>query len=140
MSAGTVRPVPHSVERSASSAPFFDAAAEGRLLIRRCRDCAHAEVARRTVCRRCGSTDLGWEPASGRAVLRSWAINPARTPDAPPTMFALVELDEDPWMESLLLVGPEDHLSEGLALSAVFVRGPHGDVYPAFSPAAGPLA
>ena len=135
MTTPAVVAVAASVERNEQSAAYFDAAAEGRLLIRRCEQCGHSMLARRFVCHNCGGTRLAWETAAGTGELRSWAVNPTGSGETPATTFGLVELSEGPWVESLLLVGADVLPSVGLSMVVVFVRGPVGEVYPAFAPA-----
>jgi uncharacterized OB-fold protein len=133
------RAVPVTVHRSASSAEFFDAAARSRLLIRRCLRCANVRAARRFLCRHCGSADAEWCEASGRAELVSWGANPANYP-TPRMLFGLLDLAEGPWVESLLIDARPRHLYPGAPFVVTFVRGPEGDAFPAFTPAAGARA
>ena len=45
--------------------PFWDAAADGRLLLKRCRSCGEAHYYPRTLCPFCGSGETEWQPAAG---------------------------------------------------------------------------
>jgi uncharacterized protein len=92
------------VDRDAATAEFFDAAAAGTFLLRRCPDGHYSEppAAR---CTTCGGADLSWAPASGGARLVSWAVTraaaqPGAQPD--PTVVVIAELDEGPWWWSQL--------------------------------------
>lgn len=49
--------------------PFWDAAGDGRLLIRRCRACAKAHHYPREFCPHCWSEDVEWEGERPRHAL-----------------------------------------------------------------------
>ena len=61
-----------AIERDERSAPFFDAAAENRLLIRRCSACGSAYAPHIARCR--DGTELTWEEASGHGTLLTRAV------------------------------------------------------------------
>ena len=129
------------------SAPFFEAAARDVLLIKRCARCDRWLDPGATGCPGCGDTDPRWEPAAGRGRLVSWAVlpagkrGPADPPQAPvaPSVLALVELDEGPWLRTRLEgadgtggLAPR----AGLRVIAHFVHPAEGESYPVFRPAA----
>ncbi|WP_153503956.1 Zn-ribbon domain-containing OB-fold protein [Cumulibacter manganitolerans] len=87
------------IDRDDASAAWFDAAADGRLLIRKC-PAGHVSAPHTTTCPRCGSTTLQWIEAAGTGVLASYAVINRR--DADPLPVAIVELDEGPWMRMQL--------------------------------------
>jgi uncharacterized OB-fold protein len=135
-----VRPAP-VIRRDERSAPFFDAAAAGRLLIRRCAQCGRWLAPEAGGCHYCGGEDPGWAPASGLGTLVSWAVLHPR--DSQPgqhaalTVLALVELDEGPWLHSgLASTSPEAiaALHAGQRVAASFVHPADGESYPVFSP------
>jgi uncharacterized OB-fold protein len=71
------------IRRDDRSAAFFDAAARGQLLIRRCGTCGRWLVPEAGGCYQCGAEDPGWAPASGRGTLVSWAVlHPRHSPAA----------------------------------------------------------
>ncbi len=85
------------------TAPYWAAANEERLLIQRCSSCATAFFYPRTSCPRCGSSDVVWEEASGRATLHTYVINHRPAPgfeDQSPYAIAVVQLAEGPRMMS----------------------------------------
>ena len=88
------------ISQDERSAAFFDAAALGTLLIKRCRACGTWLGPEAGGCPDCGATGddgPGWVPASGRGTLISWAVvypRPASAGEALPTVLALVEVDE----------------------------------------------
>jgi uncharacterized OB-fold protein len=132
------KPVP---EPTPETQPFWDGCARGELLLQRCRDCGKPYFYPRPVCPACGSTDVEWFRASGRATLYSYVINhrPARGFEAEaPYAIAVVELAEGPRMMTNI-VGvpntPEDLILD-MELQVTFEL--RGDVtIPLFAPASG---
>ncbi|MFC9127732.1 Zn-ribbon domain-containing OB-fold protein [Streptomyces sp. NPDC057099] len=127
-------------EPDAFTRTYWDAAAEGRLLIRRCRACGRAHHYPREFCPRCWSEDVVWEAASGRATLYTWSV--VHRNDLPPFaertpyVAAVVDLAEGPRM--MTEVVGERELSAGAELEVAFREG-----IPVFrvsgpSPAGGP--
>jgi uncharacterized protein len=116
------------IRRDGRTGPFFDGAAENRLVVRRCEACGLWYPPDATGCADCGTGDLAWAEASGRAVLISWTV--AHSRHAEPAPLALVELDEGPWMYGRLdgVAVP----AEGLPLRAAFVHPDEGESYPVF--------
>ncbi|MDX2690717.1 Zn-ribbon domain-containing OB-fold protein [Streptomyces scabiei] len=94
---------------------FWDAAAGGRLLLRRCgaAGCGRAHHYPREFCPYCWSEDVRWEEASGRATLYTWSV--VHRNDLPPfgerTPYvpAVVDLAEGPRM--MTEVVPYTHLT-----------------------------
>ncbi|MFJ5808947.1 OB-fold domain-containing protein [Streptomyces sp. NBC_01426] len=82
--------------------PYWEAAAEGRLLVRRCADCGRAHHYPREFCPYCwaGEERVTWEQAGGRAVLYTWSV--IHRNDLPPFgervpyVAAVVDLEEGP--------------------------------------------
>ncbi len=54
--------------------PWWDAAAEGRLLVVRCAECDEVHYYPRPFCPRCGGDGVSWEEASGDATLYTWSV------------------------------------------------------------------
>ena len=76
--------------------PFWDGCAAGELRIQRCADCGRPYFYPRPVCPACGSRNVEWFTASGRATLYSYVINHRPAPgfeDDAPYAIAVVELD-----------------------------------------------
>jgi uncharacterized OB-fold protein len=116
------------IRRDDRTAPFFDGAAAGRLVIRRCEACGLWYAPDASGCAGCGTDDLAWVEASGEAVLVSWTV--AHSPAGETAPLALVELDEGPWMYSRLDGVPAP--SEELPLRVAFVHPDEGESYPVF--------
>jgi uncharacterized OB-fold protein len=126
------------VTRDDASAPFFDAAAEGTLLIRRCPVCGTSYPPQTS---RCADSDqLEWVPASGSAVLVSWAVDHAApldpvlaSPGGGTSTYGFVELSEGPWLEVPIVGVASGDLNVGVAMRVEFVRPGEGEAVPAFT-------
>jgi uncharacterized OB-fold protein len=114
------------------TAPFYDAAAAGRLVIQGCAACGRLQHPPGPLCRSCGATDLGYRPVSGRARLWSWTV--ARVSFAPgfdqalPYLIACAELVEQAGLLMLShrpRVSTDDiaRLAVGAPMHAVFPPG-----------------
>jgi uncharacterized OB-fold protein len=121
--------------------PFWDAAREGRFLIRRCRDCAAAHFYPRPFCPSCWSEAVEWEDASGQATLYTYSV--VRHNDLPPWpervpyIPAVVDLAEGPRANTRLAgCAPED-VRIGMPLVVDFVDHAEGLVLPVFRPVVG---
>ena len=119
--------------------PYWDAAKEGKLLIRRCNACKRAYFYPRDFCPHCWSEDVAWEEASGRATLYTWSV--VRRNDLPPWgervpyVAAVVDLEEGPRMMTNVEGVDFDALAIGMPLG-VDVRVETDDITaPIFRPA-----
>ncbi len=119
--------------------PFWDATAEGRLLLQRCSACGRPIWYPRSLCPRCGSADTEWFEATGRAtvysftVVRRGASGPYR--GAEPYVLAYVELEEGPRMLTNLVDGDVDAIRVGDPVRAVFHPTGEGPALVRFRPA-----
>ncbi|MGW3443682.1 Zn-ribbon domain-containing OB-fold protein [Streptomyces sp. NPDC001076] len=124
-------------EPDAFTRPYWEAAAEGRLLLRRCGSCARAHHYPREFCPHCWSEDVTWEPATGRATLYTWSV--VHRNDLPPFgdrvpyVPAVVDLAEGPRMMTELVAADPEALRAGLELEVAFREGA-----PVFRPAPAP--
>ncbi|MBT2488244.1 OB-fold domain-containing protein [Streptomyces sp. ISL-96] len=118
--------------------PYWDAAAEGLLLLRRCRACTRPHHYPREFCPYCWSEDVGWERASGRATLYTWSV--IHRNDLPPFgdrvpyVAAVVDLAEGPRMMTEVVDCAESALAIGMALTVTFRRCGAGVTVPVFGP------
>lgn len=113
--------------------PFWEAAAEGRLLVQRCEDCGKAVFYPRGICPHCWSPRLKWDEASGRGRLKSFSVvhkpgHPSWLPVAP-YVVGLVELEEGPTMTSFILAEDEPAVGDPVRMRATNIGG---RVVPAF--------
>jgi hypothetical protein len=126
-----------AVARDDASAPFFDAAAAGRLLVQRCADCGHwvAPYTRMGLtlerCPECSSDRLAWAPASGAGTLVTWTV--VHTRDGPSPPVGVVELAEGPWLTARVDADPEA-LRAGMPVTVGFARPGGGEPVPFFRP------
>ncbi|AQA13473.1 Zn-ribbon domain-containing OB-fold protein [Streptomyces samsunensis] len=111
-------------EIDAFTRPYWDAAAEGRLLIRRCADCGRAHHYPREFCPYCWGEDVVWEEASGAATLYTWSV--VHRNDLPPFgarvpyTAAVVDLAEGPRMMTELIEVPASGPRVGMRLRVAF--------------------
>ena len=107
------------------TAPYWEGARRGELVLQRCRSCMQYYFYPRTGCPHCGSTDVEWVTASGRGRLHTYLINHRPPPgfeDDAPYAIAVVELEEGPRMMSNV-VGIEntpENLVIDMSLEVVF--------------------
>ncbi|WP_167659929.1 OB-fold domain-containing protein [Nocardia mangyaensis] len=88
------------LQRDTWSAPFFDAAARGELVILRCRDCHEWSAPQARRCTYCSSDRVAWAGAAGRGEIVSWTTPHLRDGEStkPAYVVAMVQLDEGPWI------------------------------------------
>jgi uncharacterized OB-fold protein len=125
-----------------ASVGFWTAAAEGRLVVRRCVDCGRRHHPPRLVCPSCGGTRVPFGPVSGRARLHSWTVTHhavlAALEDELPYACLVVELVEQ---EGLYLVADgigldldPASLRQGMPMRVVFDARAGDVVLPRFVP------
>jgi len=92
--------------------PFWDGARAGELRLQRCLSCARPYFYPRPACPHCGSGDVEWFTASGRATLASYVISERAAPGfTAPYVIAVVELAEGPrMMTNIVGVEPRPEL------------------------------
>lgn len=83
---------------NADSLPYWNAALERRLVIRRCKACDKVHFMPRHLCPHCWSNELEWVDAKGTGEVHSFSVirrasDPAFA-DRVPYVVALIELDE----------------------------------------------
>jgi uncharacterized OB-fold protein len=108
-----------------ASQPFFDAAAEGRLVIKRCTACPRYLAPAAEACDACHSPSLDWFDASGRGTLYSFVIqhqvlHPGFTGEVPYNVI-VVELEEGPRLNGNY-AGDNSDLRVEMPLRVVFER------------------
>lgn len=114
-------------EADAFTRTYWDAAADGTLLIRHCRACDRPHHYPREFCPHCWSEDVQWRPANGRAELYTWSV--VHRNDLPPFgertpyVAAVVQLAEGPRMMTEVVDAPPEILCAGLGLQVGFRDG-----------------
>jgi len=92
---------------NADSREYWEGACEGKLKLRRCRDCSKLHFMPRFLCPFCWSEDLEWIDSAGRGTVHSFTII-RRAPLAEfagraPYVVALIDLEEGPRMMANIL-------------------------------------
>jgi hypothetical protein len=128
------RPAPTSDD---ASAPFFEGAAKGVLMLQRCRNCSKYVFPVEEVCTNCLEADLEWAEASGDATLHTFGVmhylyHPGFAKELPYNI-AVVELAEGPRISARVDAANED-LEVGMALTTEFEEAGEVSV-PVFKPA-----
>ena len=97
---------------------FWDAAAEGRFLLKRCTNCGEPHWYPRAICPFCGSDKTVWEESPGEGVIYTYTIM-RRSPTGP---FSLgyVTLDEGPAVYTNFVDCDFDQLKIGARVKVVF--------------------
>jgi uncharacterized OB-fold protein len=118
--------------------PFWEAAREGRFLIRRCRDCGRAHYYPRPFCPSCWSGAVDWEDASGRASLYTWSVVHQNDlppwPERVPYVAAVVDLDEGPRVMTNVVECEFERLTIDMALQVTFRPASDEVTVPVFRP------
>jgi uncharacterized protein len=101
-----------------STAPFWRAAREHRLVIQHCTSCGAHQFYPRPFCLSCFGLDLEWVEASGRATV--YSATTVRIPVIaelpPPYVVAIVTLDEGPRLTTNL-IGDEPAIGERVSVA-----------------------
>jgi uncharacterized OB-fold protein len=104
--------------------PFWKGAAEGKLLIQKCRTCGKLQFFPRVVCTDCFSRELEWVQAKGQGKVHSfsWVFVP-RNPafkDEVPICYANVILDEGVIIESRIVGASSQTVKTGAKVRVAF--------------------
>ena len=95
--------------QSAESAPFWNALAQGHLMVQACDRCERARHPIAPICPHCGSAEFGWRALPGSGTVHSWArYHRSYLPEFEPLMpyvVLCVSLDEGPRMFGRLARG-----------------------------------
>jgi uncharacterized OB-fold protein len=127
------------IERDDASAPYFDAAREGRLLIRRCPACGRLFPPHQHECP--DGSALEWLPVAGTATLVTWSvdhgagISPQLTSATGGEVIAIVELAEGPWLHTAVPGVDPAALTAGIPMRVEFLPLGGGEPVPTFVPA-----
>jgi uncharacterized OB-fold protein len=113
--------------------PFWDAAAAGKLLVKRCTACGERHHYPRAICPHCGSDKTEWTEASGRGTVYSYSVF-RRAPI--PYAIAYVTLAEGPTMMTNIVDCDLNTIRIGQAVRVVFKATEDGPPVPMFTPAA----
>lgn len=112
-------PNPHT---TTENQPFWDAAADGRLVLPQCRSCGEVIWYPRTFCPSCASRDVEWNEISGTGTVYSFTVverGQGRWRDHSPYVLAYVELAEGPRVLTNIY-GDAEAVAIGSAVTARF--------------------
>jgi len=111
---------------------FWDAAAQGQLLLKRCGACGQAHYYPRAMCPFCGSDRTEWRAASGKGTIYSYSVmRRAEVPYA----IAYVTLEEGVTMMTNIVDCDLDAIRVGQAVRVAFRPTDGGPPVPMFAPA-----
>jgi uncharacterized protein len=116
---------------------FWDAAAEGRLLLPRCEACGTVIWYPRLLCPSCRSDDIGWFEAAGTGTVYSFTVvRKGQGPfaEAAPYVLAYVELDEGPRLMTNIVDCDVESMEVGQQVTVVFADTGKGTALPRFRP------
>ena len=137
----TPRPVSRPLPRPdiyTRTAPFWEAANQGKLLLQYCKDTGKYQWFPRSGSIYTGKRNIEWREASGRGTVYSWTLSVAPWPgheDRVPYICAYVELEEGVRiLVNLFNVKPED-IRIGMPVKLMWERLSEKFNYPAFEPA-----
>ena len=115
------------------SKPFWDAATEGKFMIKRCTACGEAHWYPRALCPFCFSEKTVWEESPGEGVIYSYSVM-HRSPSGP-YAIGYVTLAEGPAVLTNFVDVAPDGLSIGQKVKVKFQPTENGLPVPVFAPA-----
>ena len=117
---------------NAENKPYFDAAAEGRLLIKRCAACGELHFYPRAICPFCFSDRTEWRPAAGRGTIYTYSVMRRGVPVS--YAIAYVTLEEGVTMLTNIVDCDFDSIRIGQPVRVVFKPTDGGPPVPMFTP------
>jgi hypothetical protein len=128
--AGPERKIP-APEANPETRPFWEAAAQGRLLIGKCKACGKPHYYPRALCPFCGSDATEWVQAGGGGSIYSYSVM-RRVPV--PYALAYVTLDEGVTMMTNIVDCDLDAIRIGQRVRVAFKPTEGGPPVPMFTP------
>jgi uncharacterized OB-fold protein len=126
------RPIP-APPVTIESQPFWDAAREGRFLLKRCVPCDRPFWYPRAVCPFCLSAETEWMESPGEGVVYTYSV--MRKSPTGPYAIGYVTLDEGPSMMTNFVGMSPDDLKIGMRVKLRFQDTEGGPPVPVFGPA-----
>jgi uncharacterized OB-fold protein len=111
---------------------FWDAAAEGKLLIKKCNSCGEVHFYPRSICPFCFSDQTVWQQASGDGTIYTYSVMRRGAPV--PYAIAYVTLAEGPAMMTNIVDCDLDGIKIGQKVKLVFKPSEGGPPVPCFAP------
>jgi uncharacterized OB-fold protein len=131
-----LRPLPRP-DIYAKTAPFWEAANEGKLLLQYCKDSGKYQWFPRAGSVHNGKRNIEWREASGRGTVYSYTVSVAAWPgheDRVPYTCAYVELEEGVRILANLFNVKAEDVKTGMPVKLMFERLSDKFNYPAFEP------
>ena len=98
--------------------PFWDAARDGKFLIKRCKACGEAHYFPRSICPFCFSDNTVWEESLGEGEIYTFSL--MRKSASGPFAIAFVTLKEGPSLQTNIVDCDMDKLKIGQKVKVVF--------------------
>lgn len=119
--AGTGKPLPTPTD---VSRPYWDALKLGEIRLQRCTACGDLQFYPRSMCRRCGGSELVWEVVGNTGVVYSATVI-HRPPfeafaSSVPYVYAIVELDAGPRLVTNIVSEDVESVRIGMPVTAQF--------------------
>ena len=114
--------------------PYFAGAAEGKLLIKVCKQCEQPHHYPRALCPFCWSSEVDWADSKGTGVIYTYSVT--RRGAGTPYCIAYVTLDEGPTIMTNIVDTDLDTVRIGQRVTAVFKAAEGGTFIPMFTPVA----
>ena len=109
---------------------FWDASAEGKLLIKKCKDCGEVHYYPRTICPYCMSDNTEWLLCSGKGKVYSYSVmRKAKVPYC----IAYVTLEEGVTMMTNIINTDLDEVTIDMDVELSFVDTGEGSALPYFT-------
>ena len=113
--------------------PYFQAAGEGKLLVKKCNQCGQHHHYPRAMCPFCWSDKVEWVQSKGTGEIYTYTIT--RRGGPVPYCIAYVQLDEGPRMMTNIVDTDLDTIKIGQKVKVVFKKTEGGQSVPCFAPA-----
>ena len=113
--------------------PYFDAAAQGKLLIKKCASCGEYHHYPRALCPFCLSDDVRWTKSAGTGEIYTFSVTRLR--GMAPYCIAYVRLDEGVTMMANIVDCDLDAIRIGQRVRVLFQTTQGGISVPMFTPA-----
>jgi hypothetical protein len=126
-----VRKIP-APQPNLETQPYWDGAAAGKLLVKKCHACGELHFYPRANCPFCFSGDTTWQEVSGDGVIYTYSVMRRGAPV--PYAIAYVTLAEGPTMMTNIVDCDLDSIKIGQKVQVVFKPSEGGPPVPCFAP------
>ncbi len=109
-----------------SDEPYFKAAGEGKLMLKKCKGCGKVHHYPRAICPFCFSQNLEWQQAKGTGEIYTFSVTRRSTPT--PYAIGYVTLNEGPKLMTNIV-------NCGMKVKVCFVKSENETAVPMFEPA-----